>query len=462
MKRLFITIMFTTLLFGIFTFNIKNVDAATGSFSINAPSSVTVGTNFSVTFKATGSKIFYWQYYVSYSSSNLKLISGSTTIQGEANSETYGQSSVSQTLTFKALKTGTSSVSISRGDADMNIATNFDHISYAKVSKNITAVDPIPKSTVDTLETLTIDKGILKPDFSKDVLKYEVELEAGTTEITLAATTTNAKASIAGVGKITVVEGLNTLNLVVTAESGTTKTYVISAIVKEFNPIIVKIDGENYTVVRQKDLYTAPKSFTETYVTIDDEKVIAYNNKKLGTLVGLKDSKGVIGLYLYDSKKQTYTQYEEFTFGKLVVFLYTPDKSVSVPKGYVKTKVVIDKVTVNAWKLKDAKKTTFYLVYGTNVESGIKGFYQYDSKDNTLQRFNSEQSVKLQEALNNYLIVFIAMGLLLVSLIGICIFQLTKFNKLNNKIKSARDKKIEDIKKTVDKTKMEDTKKIVK
>ena len=86
-----------------------------------------------------------------------------------------------------------------------------------------------------------------------------------------------------------------------------------------------------------------------------------------------------------------------------------------------------------------------------NVTTGVKGFYQYDNKDETLQRFNNERSENFQNVFSTYILIFIAMGILIAGLIGICVFQLMKFKKIEDKIKSARDKKVEEIKKVVSK-----------
>lgn len=383
----------------VFSYNIKSVDAATGTLSVSSSSSVTIGSTISVTIKATGSKIFYWQLYVSYDTSRLKLVSGSTTIQGEADDATYGTSSVSRTLKFKAIKTGSAYVTVSRGEADMNIDTNFNSISYATSKKTISVNPIIPKSTTNSLSALTIDTASLSPTFSLNVTNYTVELEANTTEINVGATATDSKSSVSGIGKVAVVEGTNNINVVVTAENGVAKTYTIVATVKELTPIEVKIDGKTYTVVRKKDIYEPPKNFIEASVKMDEEDVLAYtNDAMLCSVVGLKDANGAVAKYVYNEKDKTYTPYKDITIGDFNLYLKDPDKNVNIPIGYVRASLKINDTTISAWNYSGNKG--FYLLYGVNTANGEESFYQYDKERSTIQRFYNDQVTDMEKQIN--------------------------------------------------------------
>jgi hypothetical protein len=374
----------------VFSYNIKNVDAATGYLSVSSSSSAIVGSTISVTIKATGSKIFYWQLYVSYDTSRLKLVSGSTTIQGEADDATYGTSSVTRTLKFKILKTGSAYVSVARGEADMNIDTNFNSISYATSKKTITINPVVPKSTTNSLSALTVDGASLSPEFNPNVTNYTVELEANTTEVNVGATATDSKASVAGIGKVGVVEGANNINVVVTAENGATKTYNIVATVKELTPIEVKIDDKIYTIVRKKGIYEPPKNFVETSIKMGEEDVLAYKNEAmLCTIVGLRDANGAIAKYVYNEKDKTYSSYKDIAIGDFNLYLKALDNKINVPDGYVRASLTINETTLNAWNYKGNKN--FYLLYGINTTNGEESFYQYDKERNTIQRFYNEQ-----------------------------------------------------------------------
>lgn len=408
-KALKIFLTSILLVFVSFAYGMKGANAATGSFSISSSSSVTVGDTFSVTIKATGSKIFYWQFYVSYTSSKLKLVSGSTTIQGEADDATNGTSSVSRTLKFKALSTGSTYITVSRGDADMNIDANFGSISYSTVKKTITIVPVVPKSTNNNLSTLSIDNATLSPTFSADVTSYTAEAKANTTEINVNATATDSKSSISGIGRITVAEGGNNINVVITAENGATKTYTIVATVKELTPIEVKIDNTTYTVVRKKGLYVIPTNFTETTIKMGEEDVLACTNKKLGTVVGLRNEKGEISLYLYNAKDNKYTLYKATTINGINLYLKDLGSDTKIPLGYERASVKINDSLLTVYNY--GSDDNNFLLYGVNTTNGEESFYQYDKANGTVQRFYDKQVSDMQkQTQQDKMIIIIASG----------------------------------------------------
>ena len=73
------------------------------------------------------------------------------------------------------------------------------------------------------------------------------------------------------------------------------------------NPIYVSVDGKDYTIVRKKDVMTAPIYYSSTEIEIDNEIIPAYKSDITGyVLVGLKDENGDISLYRYDELSEKY------------------------------------------------------------------------------------------------------------------------------------------------------------
>jgi len=231
-------------------------------------------------------------------------------------------------------------------------------------------------------------------------------------------------------------EGPNRIEIVVTAENGTTKTYIINIMVKELDPIIVEVDGKHYTVVRKKEQLTVPTTFSETTTKINEFEVPALENKKLNyTLVGLKDEKGNINLYIYDINNNKYTLYNERTFQSLTI--YVLDDSSQIPKGYAKTNLKLENENIIAYKSHSNSK--YYLFYGVNVETGKKNLYLYDSEEKTLQRYNSEENSKIKSDEPLYQYIIISLGSVLIVTYLIILVVLIKKNskkkKKNKKIK---------------------------
>ena len=433
--------IFSLILALVLFINPLNIYAASGKYTITSNSNVEVGDTISVTFKISASKLFYWQAYITYDTSKLELVSGSTSFQGEADNASKGQSSVSKTLKFKAKKIGTANVSIAMGSKDNNINTDAQEISFSKVSKTITIKEKkvVTYSSNNNLKSLSINGYKLSPSFDKNTLEYSVELPSGTETITINATKEDSTSKISGIGKVKVSEGLNKLNIKVTAENGNTKTYIIKANIKELDPIEITIDNEKYSVIRKKDLLPKVNStYTETTVKINDTDVPALNSEITKyTLVGLKDKEGNTSLYIYDSENNAYSKYNEITFNKLTI-IPIEDKNISIPKGYAKTVLKINDQDVECY----TNKNSFPIFVGMNIETGEKNIYSYDKEENTIQRYDNDQqnnssskntnlandiSKEINNNIDTYIII--ALGGILIITYTVILINLVKKNK---------------------------------
>ena len=418
-----------------------NVYAASGKYTISSNSTVEIGNTISVTFKISASKMFYWQAYITYDTSKLELVSGSTSFQGEADDASKGQASASKTLKFKAKKTGTATVSIAMGAKDNNINTDAQEISFSKVSKSITVKEKkvVTYSSNNNLKDLSVSDYKLSPAFNKNTLEYSLELPSGVEQITINATKEDNTSKISGIGKINVSEGINKLNIKVTAENGNTKTYVIKATVKELDPIEVSVNDKKYSVIRKKDLLPkANSTYTETTVKINGEDVPALTSEITKyTLVGLKDAEGNVSLYIYDSQNNTYKKYSEISFNKLTI-VPIEDTQISIPKGYAKTILKINDQDVICYTYKDS----YPIFVGINTETGEKNIYSYDKEENTVQRLNNSElnnnslknsklSNDISKEINNNIdtYIIIALGGILIITYIVILVNLVKKNK---------------------------------
>ena len=94
------------------------------------------------------------------------------------------------------------------------------------------------KSSNSYLSSLTIDGYELESEFSKEMLEYSVTVKEGTEKIKINAQLADSSAKVSGIGEVSVTEGINTFNIVVTAENGSKRTYVLKVLVKEYKPIM--------------------------------------------------------------------------------------------------------------------------------------------------------------------------------------------------------------------------------
>ena len=290
-----------------------------------------------------------------------------------------------------------------------------------------------PKSTTNYLKSLSVEGASLTPKFNKTTLEYSVELEPKTEKIKISAQLEDSKSSLKGTGTITVSEGDNKINVVVTAENGNQRTYVINARVKELEPIEVTIDGKKYTVVRKQEELTMPLTYMEKTSTINDEEVPSfYSEFTKFTLVGLKDSEGKIGLYIYDEKNNTYELYNELDFNKLALYIKEPGKGIHIPSGYNKTKITINDSEITAYKFNS--KSKYSLIYGMNIETGEEHLYMYDSEENTIQRYNGEEVSEINKKLSDYTVIITSLALFSFISFIIIIFFIIKNRKIIKRV----------------------------
>lgn len=407
------------------------VDAASISVA-GTTSTGTVGGNITVGVTISeASGLGSWEYSLDYDSSKLQLLSGNTHVVGYVDRE--GQTSQSYTYTFRVKGTGSTTISvvntaIASWDEVVTSptdSTTINLISRGEVEKNY--------SSDNNLASLEVEGYTLSPEFNKNTTNYKVEVDSDTTSVNVKATANDSKARVSGIGDIEVGEGANTINVVVEAENGSTKTYTIVVNVKEKDPINVKVDKEDLSVVRKSDeLKDLVKDYyVETTVKINDEEVPAYKIEALDlTLVALKDDKGNIKFYTYDDGK--YSLYQELSGGNLTIHLLDKGK---YPANYKKYTVTIDGEEYTVYKLN--KKSKYYLVYGENVETGKKGLYLYDSVDKSIQRYYTEEVESLNNELkiNSYIIV----GLTCLIVLLLIIFLIALHTKNSSKRKTKRE-----------------------
>ena len=407
------------------------VDAASISVS-SSTSTGTVGGNITVRVNINESSgLGSWEYSLNYDSSKLQLLSGNTHVVGYVSSE--GQTSQSYTYTFRVKGTGSTTISVVNtaiASWDEVVTSPTDSTTINLVSRSEVEES---YSTDNTLASLEVEGFSLSPEFNSDTTNYSVEVDSDTTSVKVNAKANDDNAKVSGDGEVEVHEGSNTINVVVEAESGATKTYTIVVNVKEKDPINVEVNNDNLSVVRKTDeLQDLVKDyFVETTVNINDEEVPAYNIESLNiTLVALKDEKGNINFYIYDDGK--YTLYQELGNDSLTIHLLDDGK---YPSNYKKYTVKIDGEEYTVYKLnKDSK---YYLVYGENVETGKKGLYLYDSVDKTLQRYYTEEVDNLNDELR--INSFIIMGLTCLIVLLLIIFLIALHTKNNDKRKYKKE-----------------------
>lgn len=407
-----------------------SVSAGQGSVSVGK----TVA--FSITVPS-GSEA--WTYSVAYSA-NLTLESGDLAPMGFE-----GDSRTNQ-LVFRANSTGTGTVSISAGsyciagvDYDASGSASVTIVAADKPDDSEPAPAPTPSgggsstdndpgvslSSNNALSSLTVSAGTLTPAFDPAITEYTLSLPSQSDRLTITANPSDSRATVQGDGDISLQDGETSLSVVVTAEDGSTKAYTITVQVAQAPTLFLDYNGQRLGVVKDVSQVTPPAGFApaEPITYSGDTLPIWTDVSGKRTLVYLMDEKtSAQGFYLFSQTTGVQSPYLPILCGS-VTYIYTdiPKELSSVP-GLTPATVKAFGQTLNGWTYNDASLKDFCVLYLMD-DAGSYGYYTYDSREETLQRFSGAVFTDSGETLAvPMLYVYIAGGAALVLLILLIVF----------------------------------------
>lgn len=428
---------------------IKELNAASANIKVTTNKSyLVVGGEITVTTRISSAEALgSWEYTLSYDSSKLKLISGTTNVVDYAsNSSTKSRS---YTYKFKVIAKGTSTVSIKGYNG---YAFDESKLSISAGSVKITAITQAELeasySKNNNLSSLAVEGYELSTPFDKNTLEYTVSVPSDVEKITINAAVEDKTASLIGTGEFEVSEGENKFEIKVTAQNGGLKTYTLKINVEDKNPIEVVIDNEKYTVVKRVKSLEIPRTYEETTENINGIDVPAFKSTITNfTLIGLKNISGEVSLYLYDNG--VYTKYTEINTSGIVIF---PKETKNIPKDYTKTEIEINGIKVTAYKYKN--QTNFYLIYGVNIETGKEGLYEYDTENSSIIKYNSTIIDELNKRIDNYFLIIAVLGV--ESLVLLTILLITNVKRKSKNKNKKQIKNITEQEEKENETKKED------
>lgn len=381
-----------------------------------------------------------WTYSVSWSG-NLTLESGDTAPMGFEGDNRTNQ------LVFRANSIGTGTVSISAGsyciagvDYDASGSASVTIVAADKPDDSEPAPAPTPSgggdsstgnnpgvslSSNNALSSLTVSAGTLTPAFDPAITEYTLSLPSQSDRLTITANPSDSRATVQGDGEISLQDGETSLSVVVTAEDGSAKAYTITVQVAQAPTLFLDYNGQRLGVVKDVSQVTPPAGFAPA-------KPITYSGDTLPiwtdvsgkrTLVYLMDEKNSAqGFYLFSQATGVQSPYLPILCGS-VTYIYTdiPKELSSVP-GLTLATVKAFGQTLNGWTYNDASLKDFCVLYLMD-DAGSYGYYTYDSREETLQRFSGAVFTDSGETLAvPMLYVYIAGGAALVLLILLIVF----------------------------------------
>lgn len=418
-----------------FIISINYVKAASYDVTVTSKT-VTVGNSVTLTIKGND---LAGRFDLSSSNSSVASLS--------KNSLFIDNNSTSITITAKSV--GTATITIIPTDVtayDNNTITGNKTITITVKDKPTsnpstggnnsgTTTNTTPtkkKSTNNYLSSLTIEGYTLDKEFKKEETEYSIMVENDVNKIKINAQLDDSSAKVTGIGEVEVKEGINKLEIKVTAENGSTRTYTLNVTVKELNPIEVTINKKKYTIIRKEGELEPPENYEKSSIKIGEEEVLCYINKNTkNIIIGLTDEKGVSKFYSYNKETKEYTLYNGYNIGGMNInILEMPEEL--IPKGYIKVSFNYNNNKLDGYQYIKKNQTyaaddkikgsDFYLIYGINENTGEKALYVYDKLEGTIQRFNSDLVEAYNDENNKYFMyMLISLALLAVSIITLSI-----------------------------------------
>lgn len=148
----------------------------------------------------------------------------------------------------------------------------------------------------------------------------------------------------------------------------------------------VEVNGETYSLTDNFSDGDIPSGYVRTTVGLDGKDRQMVVNESGSVYLGyLLDAAGIGDFYMYNADDATFSPYEEISISDTTSIIVLSDTSkVNLPKSYQEGELTLNDKKFPVWH--DADQEGYYILYAMN-NSGQAGYYQYDSVENTYQRF---------------------------------------------------------------------------
>ncbi len=310
-------------------------------------------------------------------------------------------------ITFKVKAAGKSSIYL----GDCVVSNGSSEISVADQSITVNAITgnegqsstPSSSSSDANLTSLRASAGSLSPAFKSNITEYTVNVPHDKTDGILYCTTSDKYAKISITGSRELKVGKTVRSVKVTAPDGTTKTYTVTfnRAAKEEKPEetdtnnITYGDG-SYKITDDYEGIKTPNAFSVDIVKINDKEYTALVSvSKNITLVCIQNQENAEEkiLVLYKDGNVTEFKYIESASDTLLLQDIEPEQNIS-DKFYL-SEIEIGGSKIPCYKYTDTAYSDYAVVYCESAK-GTLGYYRYDTKEETIQRFAEFSELKNQ------------------------------------------------------------------
>lgn len=295
-----------------------------------------------------------FETFISYNSDVLEFVEGNSFIAGgegllklSHTNVLEGEKERKYVLEFKATRIGKGDIAIEGKPEIYDFETNTN----MSVSSNRMTVEVVPEekaSSNSNLKELKISPSVSDFKFEKEKTEYKFTVENNITKLIISAKPEDEKSSVTIDGDINLKEGDNLISLVVKAESGDITTYTLE---------VTRLKGEE---------------------TGEEEEPVLGENAVIGKVevIQVEETRYIQSGYRYQIPEEGLTEelIQEYSL-----------------QDYKEVSYTIGEMEITAYE-KEGEED-FLLLYLIN-EAGDMGIYQYDKKENTLQRYTVQPVVE--------------------------------------------------------------------
>ena len=332
-RRVWSFILICVLLMGVLA--TENGFAAAATVSLSGGGTYEKGDSFYVTltysgdtFGAATAKLTYDSSVLTFQSCSGAESYGSGGVVTVTMSNGSGTSSLSCRLKFTAKAAGSSYITAETSDVyNLDMEELSAQTKSIKVTVKNTAASA---STNANLASLQVSGGTLSPAFSASTTSYTVKVPYEVTVCTVSARAADSDATFQVTGSKNLSVGSNVRSVIVTAESGRTKTYTIQIIragkdgeteepdqeEKEEKPesIEVTVGDKKYLLVEDLTGITIPEGFSLCSVLYKDHEVsgITDGGDVIFCMLEEKEN-GEQKWFFYDGSNEKFSQTQRFT-----------------------------------------------------------------------------------------------------------------------------------------------------
>lgn len=429
LKKLIVSVMAVCMIAVVVPFGQMVSWASNTKIAFSDPS-VMVGNEVTVTMKVTSdTPLGTAEIMLAYDPGILEFVSGSNANGGAGAIKVLGtmesadQKSFNFTLKFKTLQAGNAQINVTSQEI-YDVNSQLLPVSR-QGSSTVKVTSPATYSKDATLKSLKISPGTLTPAFSASVDQYTAEVDANTTDLVVNAVAANAGAHVTLQGEKGLKAGENQVVVKVTAEDGqTVKNYTIKVTKPEggdtvaptnengetkeaeFGSTKVTVNGTEYSIAPSFDESTLPEGFESSTYSYKGTEVLAGKGlEKDLLLLYLKDAGGNGGFFIYNEGADSWSQFVQVETSSKAIVVIPIDSDAQIPQGFKERQVDIDGVRVTGWVAETEAEPEYCVFYAMNWD-GEKGFYRYDLKEKTIQRYfatgvSGDEYTKLTQTYNS-------------------------------------------------------------